>query len=74
MHLLNKCKLKKFESDFKIVEFKNPFSVDREYLENLICNQKRIRLKSPYKEHLSQAFAKFFMRVGLPVDIPSFRN
>jgi hypothetical protein len=23
--------------------------------------------------HLSQAFARFFMRVGLPVDIPPFR-
>ena len=23
--------------------------------------------------HLSQAFARFFMRVGLPVDIPAFR-
>lgn len=72
MHLLNKCELKEFKSDFKIVEFKNPFSVDREYLENLICSKKRIRLKSPYKEHLSQAFARFFMRVGLPIDIPSF--
>jgi hypothetical protein len=26
----------------------------------------------PYREHLSQAFARYFMRVGLPSDIPSF--
>jgi maleate cis-trans isomerase len=26
----------------------------------------RVRLLSPYKEHLSQAFARYFMRVGLP--------
>lgn len=32
----------------------------------------RLRLKSPYVEHLSQAFGRFFMRVGLPTDIPSF--
>jgi hypothetical protein len=29
-------------------------------------------LLPPYREHLSQAFARFFMRVGLPVDIPPF--
>ena len=30
----------------------------------------RLRLCPPYKEHLAQAFARFFMRVGLPVGIP----
>jgi len=29
----------------------------------------RLRLRPPYREHLSQAFARFFMRVGLPTDI-----
>jgi hypothetical protein len=33
---------------------------------------RRLRLLPPYREHLSQAFARFFMRVGLPVDIPPF--
>ena len=33
----------------------------------------RNRLQSPYLEHLSQAFARFFMRVGLPANIPPFR-
>ena len=32
----------------------------------------RLRLNPPYREHLSQAFARFCMRVGLPVDIPPF--
>ncbi len=32
----------------------------------------RPRLLPPYREHLAQAFARFFMRVGLPVDIPAF--
>jgi hypothetical protein len=31
---------------------------------------KRLRLRPPYREHLAQAFARFFMRVGLPADIP----
>jgi hypothetical protein len=33
----------------------------------------RWRLKPPFLEHLSQAFARFFMRVGLPSTIPEFR-
>jgi hypothetical protein len=32
----------------------------------------RPRLCSPYVEHFSQAFARFFMRVGLPSQIPAF--
>jgi hypothetical protein len=28
----------------------------------------RLRLLPPYREHVSQAFARFFMRVGLPHD------
>ncbi len=33
----------------------------------------RSRLKSPYLEHFSQGFARFFMRVGLPSAIPEFK-
>jgi len=33
----------------------------------------RLRLLPPYREHLSQAFARYFMRVGLPQDIRPFR-
>ncbi len=40
-------------------------------LETLLLNrnQPRLRLLPPYREHLSQAFARFFMRVGLPVAV-----
>ncbi len=34
----------------------------------------RQRLLSPYVEHFSQAFARFFMRVGLPSQIPSYTS
>lgn len=34
---------------------------------------KRWRLASPYLEHFSQAFARFFMRVGLPAGIPPYK-
>jgi hypothetical protein len=32
----------------------------------------RLRLRSPYKEHVAQAFARYFMRVGLPLDAAGF--
>ena len=32
----------------------------------------RHRLQSPFLEHFSQAFARFFMRVGLPSSIPAY--
>ena len=33
----------------------------------------RWRLEPPFLEHFSQAFARFFMRVGLPSSIPPFK-
>jgi len=73
-HLLNKCEIKGFETDFLVVDFRNVYSVPFDFLKNLAKNRgKRVRLLPPYREHLSQAFARFFMRVGLPVDIPSFK-
>ena len=33
----------------------------------------RWRLLSPFLEHFSQAFAPFFMRVGLPAAIAPFK-
>lgn len=55
-----------------VVDFRYVYGIHFKYLDKYIKNQKtRIRLLPPYREHLSQAFARFFMRVGLPTDIPS---
>jgi hypothetical protein len=35
---------------------------------------RRLRLRSPYREHLAQAFARYFMRVGLPHDARTFEQ
>jgi hypothetical protein len=73
-HLPNKCNIKGFESDFNVVSFKDVFSVDLDALKSVAkINGSRLRLKSPYREHLSQAFARYFMRVGLPSTIPPFK-
>jgi hypothetical protein len=73
-HLLNKCEIDGFQTDYLIVDFRNVYSVPFDFIVELAKKRgKRLRLLPPYREHLSQAFARFFMRVGLPVDIPPFR-
>ena len=72
-HLLDKCELHGLEKDYQVVDFRSVFSIPFESITGFAKKQgKRLRLLPPYREHLSQAFARFFMRVGLPVDIPSF--
>ena len=73
-HMLNKCNLPCFNKEVLVVDFHNVYGVPYAFLDGLLKAQdKRLRLLPPYKEHLSQAFARFFMRVGLPVDIPPFK-
>jgi hypothetical protein len=57
----------------RIVDFYNIYSLPFEFVKRFAeARGKRLRLLPPYREHLSQAFARFVMRVGLPVDIPKF--
>ncbi len=73
-HMLAACNLEGFQHEIQIVDFRAVFSVPFEFLTDLARKHaKRLRLRSPYREHLSQAFARFFMRVGLPADIPPFK-
>jgi hypothetical protein len=54
----------------RIVHFGRILSLPRNFVKQFAENSgKRLRLCSPYREHLSQSFARFFMRVGLPQDI-----
>jgi len=73
-HLLNKCDIPGQERDFRVVDFRTAYAVPLAFLCELLAKRgDRLRLLPPYREHLAQAFARFFMRVGLPVDIPPFR-
>lgn len=57
-----------------VVDFRDIHSLPVEYLvAHATSLGSRWRLRSPYLEHFSQAFARFFMRVGLPSTIPEFR-
>jgi hypothetical protein len=73
-HVLNRCELSGHEREFMLVDFSRAFTVDVGVVRELASHLgPRLRLLPPYREHLSQAFARFFMRVGLPVDVPPFR-
>jgi hypothetical protein len=57
-----------------VVDFRKIYSLPFEMLaQHALETGPRWRLKSPYLEHFSQAFARFFMRVGLPSSIPPFK-
>ena len=72
-HVWNRSFLNSFDLstpplELRVVDFHDIFTLPMTFLEGLISRRKtsRIRLLPPYREHLSQAFARFFMRVGLP--------
>ena len=69
-HLLNKCAIEGFSKSFIVVNFRSVYSIPLEVAFQMAADRgRRLRLLPPYREHLSQAFARFFMRVGLPTEI-----
>ena len=61
------------EMSWSVVDFHQLFVLPKSLVLNIAsANGARLRLTSPYKEHLSQAFARYFMRVGLPHDAKAF--
>ena len=72
-YVLNSCDLPDFQIEHSVVDFRRVYSLPLPFTrQQVIKLGKRIRLLPPYREHLAQCFARFFMRVGLPVDIPKF--
>ena len=56
-----------------VVDFRQLLTVPRDAADKRLTDTSP-RLLSPYLEHFSQAFARSFMRVGLPSDLPSFKR
>lgn len=70
-HLLNSSE--ELGISFTLVEFSRLYMTSKDALIEFAKSvESRPRLNPPYKEHLSQAFARYFMRVGLPSNIPEF--
>ena len=75
LHMLAQCDLPSFASPVRVVSFRQVFGIPLDYLIDLASQDSdRLRLLPPYREHLAQAFARFIMRVGLPVDIQPFKK
>lgn len=70
-HLLNINRSKTFNKiGYLVVDFGAVFSISYKTLKSLVKEQpERLTLISPYRERLSQEFARFYMRVGLDDDI-----
>ena len=71
-HLLAPPEELGFAREPLIVSFQHLRSLVLPYVRHQAQHHLRLRLLPPYREHLSQAFARYFMRVGLPIDIPPF--
>jgi hypothetical protein len=71
-YMLGPCTLKKWQRGVRIVDFDKMISVPYAYLKTEAAKQRnRLRIKSPYREALAQAFAQFFMRVALDAPVTS---
>jgi len=74
LHMIASVDKPEDNRDSFVVDFREIHSLPFEYVLDFVkTKSKRPRLNSPFLEHLSQAFARFFMRVGLPTPIPSFK-
>ncbi len=74
LHLLSSTANPADSRQALVVDFRKIYSLPFEMLsQHALEIRPRWRLKSPYLEHFSQAFARFFMRVGLPSSIPPFK-
>ena len=58
-----------------VVDFHRLFTLPKQLAQQVAHTiGPRLRLRSPYREHLAQAFARYFMRVGLPHDARAFEK
>ncbi len=70
-HILNICAIENHAFEYQVIDLRRIFSVPLGIVKSFVSQQnERIRLLPPYREHLAQAFARQFMRVGLPIDLP----
>ena len=72
-HQWNYAIIDSFESEeitdeARIVDFHEIYTLPKSFVKSHLSRRGglRLQLRSPYREHLSQSFARYFMRVGLP--------
>jgi hypothetical protein len=75
LHLLDSAMTPGNNAAALVVDFGHIVSVPFDYLSDYAGSiGNRPRLASPFLEHFSQAFARFFMRVGLPSSIAPYKT
>ena len=74
-HMMAECSDDRWRREISIVSFREVWSLPLAFVRKFAAaSGLRARMRSPYREHLAQAFARYFMRVGLPADIPPFQS
>jgi len=71
LSIINEYQGEPHQMSHRVVDFHDVYTIPLAFLEAILTERRRswLRLRPPYREHLSQAFARFFMRVGLPVPV-----
>jgi hypothetical protein len=61
--------------EWSLVDFRRLYTLPLDDVQKLANSLgTRLRLRSPYREHVAQSFARFHMRVGLPTDAADFEE
>lgn len=68
--VLNECTIPGHERELSAIDLRTIYTVPFDLAMRIASRKKRLRLRSPYREHIASAFAAQFARVGLPIDIP----
>ncbi len=75
LHMLAACDIEAFQKDIEVVDFRQAITVSYAYITRFAVEAgSHLRLAAPFREHLSQAYARFMMRVALEkeAEIPRF--
>ena len=66
-HMIEMCDVEGSNFGRQVVDFRTVYTLPKDFATKFASRlERRVRLLPPYREHLSQAFARYFMRVGLP--------
>jgi hypothetical protein len=74
-HMIAGCEHPDWARPVSIVSFREINSLPLDFMRQMATDRgEHLRMRPPYREHLAQAFARYFMRVGLPTELPAFKS
>lgn len=67
LHMIEACDIDEHQCEQRVIDFRTVYTLPKDFVLSFVKQQdSRLRLLPPYREHMAQAFARYFMRVGLP--------